>query len=150
MNTNTVLAHDFTTTQVDYTQLSEAELLRAALAGENGAWRELQRRYGKTVHDRISWVALKYSSLLDSDAVEEMEQDFWCSLVWNDMAKLRAFKPKRGRRKTFRRLGSWLSMLALRSALSYVDKKCHREQRGGVIDKLLDETDGTDDVEGGE
>jgi hypothetical protein len=131
---------------INYTKLSEADLLLAALQRDERAWVELKRRYGKTVRDRFTWVALKFEDILDSDAADEMEQDFWVSLVENDMAKLRAFKPKRGRRKTFRRLGSWLSLLALRSGLHFVEQASHREMTG-IIDKILIAAEGADDVE---
>jgi hypothetical protein len=146
MKTSAAGANEVGTNKIDYAQVSEAELLRLAVASDDGAWRELLRRYGKTVRGRIQWVALKFDSILPSDAVEEMEQEFWCSLVWNDYAKLRAYKPKRGRRKTLARLASWLSMLAVRSALTYVHKSFHREETG-IVDDILRRIEGDDEVE---
>jgi RNA polymerase sigma-70 factor (ECF subfamily) len=111
---------------IDHRQLDDAALLKAVLARDEAAWRELIRRYGALMVRCISKVASRYRAL-SSDAVGEIFSDLTVNLLRDDMRRLRAFDPARGAK-----LGSWLGLLAIHTSYDFLRQLARRP----MLDRL--------------
>ena len=96
-----MVSHAEASPRADVRALDDAELVRATLAKEQAAWRELMRRYAGVLlaaaHDIDA-------GLSDADA-DDVVANLWLSLIERDMHQLRAFDPSRGAA-----LLSWLTI----------------------------------------
>jgi DNA-directed RNA polymerase specialized sigma24 family protein len=91
---------------IDFRTLEDKALLRHVLLKSDPAWRELVRRFDPILRDHVRGWLTKYWIM--SDAVDETMGEFYLRLLANNMRRLRAFDPKRGRH-----LCSWLCLLAV-------------------------------------
>jgi excisionase family DNA binding protein len=81
--------------------LDDAQLVRATLANDQAAWRELMRRHA----DALREAAREASEGIGEADADDVVSDLWLSLIENDMRGLRAFDPSRGAA-----LLSWLTI----------------------------------------
>lgn len=114
--------------------LSERELVDRVIANDGAAWMELQRRYEKSIRGAIFGVLRRYAAVLESDAREDVMQDFYLSLLENDRRRLRVFDPSRSK------LSTWLRLLACNKATNHARKVVNRP-RTIDIDELLAQED---------
>src|SRR6185312_11567406 len=70
------------------TQLDDTDLLRAVLAQDARAWRELVRRHESALRDAVRESA---DGELADDDVDDILGDFWLFLLEDDLRRLRAF-----------------------------------------------------------
>jgi RNA polymerase sigma-70 factor (ECF subfamily) len=95
--------------------LSDVDLLRGLLSLDEGAWNEFHRRYDRMVKTCVHRVLVRFSSIVPSDAVQEVRGSFYASLLANDLHKLRSFDMTRGNK-----LGSWVGLIAINAAWDYL------------------------------
>lgn len=81
--------------------LDDAQLVRATLANDQAAWRELMRRHANALRE----AAREVSEHVGEADADDVVSDLWLSLIENDMRGLRAFDPSRGAA-----LLSWLTI----------------------------------------
>jgi hypothetical protein len=92
--------------RIDVRWLDERALHAAALGNDPEAFAELMRRYDPVVRYHV-WRVLG-GRLLTTEALDEHIADFWCAMVEDDLASLRAWDPERAL------LANWLGTLASR------------------------------------
>jgi RNA polymerase sigma-70 factor (ECF subfamily) len=122
-------------TKSEVRALDDRELIDRVIARDDAAWKEFMRRYQPKIRGAIFSVLKKYAPVLNSDAREDILQDFYLSLLDRDAYKLRVFDPKKGRN-----LGSWLNLLACNSAFDHA-RKIVSHPRTSDIDDLIEEQD---------
>lgn len=93
--------------------LSDRQLLRRVLRGEDRAWSELSRRFRSLIYGCIGQVG-RPAGLSRTD-IEEIYADVLWQLVRRDMDKLRKYDPSRGAK-----LGTWLGMIAVHATYDYL------------------------------
>src|SRR4051812_48486963 len=121
-------------TKVNFREVNDEALVAGVLANDDAAWRELVRRYERNVRGAIFSVFRRYAKVLNSDAREEVLQDFYLSLLENDRYKLRVFDASRSK------LVTWLRMIACQKATDHARKVANRP-RTVDLDELLDQED---------
>lgn len=114
---------------LSYQALTEAELLQRLLTREEAAWGEFHRRYDRMIWTCMHRVLTRFSSVVPSDALQEVRANFYASLLANDMHKLRRFEVERGNK-----LGSWIGLIAINATWDYL-RACSRRP---VADALQD------------
>lgn len=96
-------------------EASETELLHRVLRREERAWAELFRRYRRLMLRCVLKVGARCGRRLSDEDVNDIYADLCCSLVRDDLHKLRVYDPTRGAR-----LSSWLGLLATNAAYDYM------------------------------
>ena len=100
---------------------SDQAVVAAILNGREWGWRELWGRYNNTINRRIRSVIGNCSRLYrSSELFADIRAEFHLALLNNDMARLRAFDPAKGK------LAGWLSMIAHQTAVTYLAKEVRR------------------------
>jgi DNA-directed RNA polymerase specialized sigma24 family protein len=101
--------------KIDWRKADDRTLVDGAIAGINGAWIELMRRFNPALQATVFAVLKKYGRVLGNDVRGDIVQDFYLSLLENDKRKLRVWDPAKGRK-----LGSWLGLLICQTAINEV------------------------------
>ena len=101
----------------------DAALVQSLIAGNAGAWRTFETRYGRLILSCISRVTSRFACVR-ADDVREIQATLYLELLSNDKRKLRSFEPERGTR-----FGTWLGLLATHTAYDFLrrarrDSKC--------------------------
>ena len=91
------------------------ELLDACIANDQTAWRELVRRYDKSLRGVIYATLEPYREQLQSDYRDDVMGAFWLKAVDNDKRALRCFDWNAGKA-----LFKWFSFLVAQCAIDYV------------------------------
>lgn len=111
-----------------YQSLSESDLLQRLLTTEAAAWAEFHRRYDRMIWTCVHRVIARFSSVVASDAIQEIRGNFYASLFANDMHKLRRFEIERGNK-----LGSWIGLIAINATWDYLRATARRP----VVDPMM-------------
>ncbi len=91
------------------------ELLDACIANDQAAWRELVRRYDKSLRGVVYATLQPYRKKLASDYRDDVMGAFWLKLVDNDKRAIRCFDWNAGKA-----LFNWFSFLVSQCAIDYV------------------------------
>ena len=87
---------------IDWATIDDHALVRVAadrrdFARSDVAWRELLRRYGRVIEERIQrWALNTCRHFLSAEFSEELRLALYLALLENDMRGLRQFDPNRG------------------------------------------------------
>jgi RNA polymerase sigma-70 factor (ECF subfamily) len=100
------------------TALPDDELLTAVVAGEDGAWPELMRRYQRLLVGCVRKALRRYRVFVSEDDIEDVVATVHVNLVKDDYKKLRSFDPTRGYR-----LSSWIGLIATTTALDALRRR---------------------------
>lgn len=103
------------TTQTHPGTLDESQLLAGLLVRDPAAWREFHRRYDRMIWTCVHRVLTRFSTVVASDAMQEIRATFYASLFANDMHKLRSFEVERGNK-----LGTWIGLLAINATWDHL------------------------------
>ena len=101
------------TKETDVRWLDEVALHKAAVGGDEEAFAELMRRFEPMVRTQLARVACE-------EAINEAMAGFWCGLITDDLAQLRAWAPE---------LGGLLAQWVMRLAALAVRSR----QKAGVV-----------------
>ncbi|HTM44643.1 MAG TPA: sigma-70 family RNA polymerase sigma factor [Polyangiaceae bacterium] len=111
----------------------DLKLLSGLLSDSPEAWRELNQRYGRQIHNAIARVTNRFRSVLSTDDGGEIYAIFCMQLLANDKRKLRTFDVSRGMS-----LGGWLGMLATHAAYDLLRSRRHspKSDSGAVLESF--------------
>jgi RNA polymerase sigma-70 factor (ECF subfamily) len=121
---NVAVARTFAPRREAPESLTDVALLEGMFARDEAAWREFCRRYERLIWRCITKVTTRFGNVLSGEDVREIQANFLCTLMANDMRKLRLFRPEKGNR-----LGTWIGMLAINTAWDYL--RCVARQPAG-------------------
>lgn len=118
---------------MDYSKLSEGDLLKACLHSDRDAWEAFVIRFSKLIYHSLYRTFKAKNFSFDSQAVDDLYQEVFLSLVKDKFKKLRQFKGKNNCS-----LASWLWMIASRKAIDLM--RSHKS----LIPLESDSADGAD------
>jgi len=98
--------------------MSEREFIQRCLKHDKAAWDEFVDRYSRLIYNYIYSVFKIKGFTPSSDAVEELFQEVFLSLIKDNFQKLRQF---RGRNNAS--LASWLRIITINFCLDHLKKK---------------------------
>jgi RNA polymerase sigma factor (sigma-70 family) len=96
----------------------EKTLIAGCAKGEKAAWDTFVREFSSLVYHAIKKTFNLYHSNSRSDAVEELYQEVFVSLLRDDCKKLRQFRGDRGCS-----LASWLRVVASRQTIDFLRRQ---------------------------
>jgi RNA polymerase sigma-70 factor (ECF subfamily) len=99
---------------VDYSKLSDADLLKACLDDEREAWQAFVIRFSKLIYHSLYRTFKAKNFSFDFQVADDLYQEVFLSLVKDKCKKLRQFKGKNNCS-----LASWLRMIAARTAIDF-------------------------------
>jgi RNA polymerase sigma factor (sigma-70 family) len=102
----------------------ESRLIPALIAGDEQAWRELWLHYRPVMLRSITSVSSRFRRVLSADDEQEIFATLCIRLLEDDRRRLAAFDPDRGCS-----LGTWLGMLAVRTAHDVLRQRRRESQR---------------------
>lgn len=108
----------------------EASLVRATLADDQAAWREIVNRFSMTLRRAV----IESGRVAEAD-VDDLLSDFWFSLIEDDKRRLRSFDPNRG--ASFL---TWLSIRLLQVVAAHASREAERPEFVSLQNvKMLDD-----------
>jgi DNA-directed RNA polymerase specialized sigma24 family protein len=118
---------------INWPEVDDAALVAAMIANDNGAWRELARRYGGTIDGRIRFVISMCDAYYkSSDTFDDIKSEFHVALLANDRARLHQFDATRAP------LATWLSLIAQQTAAKHLVRVARRPIPDEVLAQLQD------------
>lgn len=111
------------------TPYAEQELVDAMLAGDDRAWTDFHKRYGRLIYRCITKVTGRFTNIVSSEDIREIYSTLALQLLANDMRKLRSFDPSRGSR-----FGTWIGMLAINAAYDHLRMIRREPNRGSFVE----------------
>jgi RNA polymerase sigma-70 factor, ECF subfamily len=100
------------------TELTDDELRVAVIAGRDGAWPELMRRYQRLLVGCVRKALRRYRLFVTDEDIDDVVATVQVGLVKDDYKKLRSFDPTRGYR-----LSSWIGLIATTTALDALRRR---------------------------
>lgn len=100
---------------MDYSKLSEGDLLKKCLHGDKDAWDVFVIKYSKLIYHSICRTFKAKNFSFNSQAADDLHQDVFLLLYKSNFKKLRQFKGKNNCS-----LASWLRMIASRTAIDFM------------------------------
>ena len=108
-------------TAIDARTLDDAAVVRATLAGDEPAWRELMRRFTPALRQAVR----DAGDAIAEAGVDDVIGELWLSLVEQGMRRLRSFDPTRG--------ASLVTWLTIRASQLAHDRGARRQTTQGAI-----------------
>jgi RNA polymerase sigma factor (sigma-70 family) len=126
---------------MDYSELSEGDLLKKCLHGDRDAWEAFVTKFSNLIYHSLHQTFRSKNLSLDSQIADDLYQDVFLSLYGNNFKKLRQFKGKNNCS-----LASWLRMITSRTAIDFMrSHKSHVPLKSASAD----EDDMTDTLSNG-
>lgn len=100
---------------MDYSKLSEGDLLKKCLHGDRDAWYAFVIKYSNLIYHSLYQTFKAKNFLFNSQVTDDLYQDVFLSLVKDKFKKLRQFEGKNNCS-----LASWLRMIASRTAIDFI------------------------------
>lgn len=108
---------------------TEQELIDGMIDGDEYAWVEFHKRYGRLIYRCITKVTGRFSSVVCAEDIREIYATLVLQLLSNDMHKLRSFDPERGNR-----FGTWIGMLAINASYDHLRAVRREPNRGSLTE----------------
>jgi RNA polymerase sigma-70 factor (ECF subfamily) len=116
---------------MDYSKLSEGDLLKKCLRGDGGAWDAFVIKFSKLIYHTLYQTFKAKNIHFDSHLADDLYQEVYLSLYKSNFKKLRQFKGKNNCS-----LASWLRMIASRTAIDFMrSHKSHISVESAPIDE---------------
>lgn len=138
------VAEQSKTGPIDFREVDDLTLLAFVFDHCEPAWCEFMRRFRRPVRGKLSSVIKSYATILDSEARDELMQDFYLRLLDEDMRRLRMFTPGRGKLVTF------LRRVMRNLALDYMRKAENRPTEVDIDELLFEEDSAPEEEEASE
>jgi len=103
---------------MDYSRLSEGDILKSCLEGKKDGWDAFVVRYSNLIYHSLYQTFKAKNFFFQSQIIDDLYQDVFLSLIKDDYKKLRQFKGKNGCT-----LSSWLRMIASQTAIDFMRKQ---------------------------
>lgn len=100
---------------MDYSKLSEGDLLKKCLHGDRDAWHAFVIKYSNLIYHSLYRTFKAKNFSFNPQAADDLYQDVFLSLVKDKFKKLRQFKGKNNCS-----LASWLRMITSRTAIDFM------------------------------
>jgi RNA polymerase sigma-70 factor (ECF subfamily) len=100
---------------MDYSKLSEGDLLKKCLHGDRDAWDAFVIKFSKLIYHTLYQTFKAKNFSFDSQIIDDLYQDVFLVLYKNNFRKLKQFKGKNNCS-----LASWLRMIASRTAIDFM------------------------------
>ena len=100
---------------MDYSKLSEGDLLKKCLHADRDAWDTFIIKYSKLIYHTLYQTFKAKNIYFDSHLADDLYQEVYLSLYKSNFKKLRQFKGKNNCS-----LASWLRMIASRTAIDFM------------------------------
>jgi len=108
--------------KIDFTTIDERDLVAQLVRGNEVAWREFVRQYEAPLrHAAHVKLRIAMRTLLPSDCVGDVVQEFYAELLANDFRKLRIMSAETT-------LARWLTMLIRQTAVEHI-RAARRQQQ---------------------
>ncbi len=132
-NSKTEVERQGNASAIDFREVDDLTLLAFVFEKSNPAFAELMRRLRRPVRGKLSSILKSYATVLDSEARDDLMQDFYLRLLDEDMRRLRMFTPGRGKLVTF------LRRVMRNFALDFVRKVENRPYSVDIDEVLFEE-----------
>ncbi|MGE5302342.1 MAG: RNA polymerase sigma factor, partial [Alphaproteobacteria bacterium] len=96
----------------------EKSLLAGCIRGDKASWDAFVLQYSALVYHTIRKTFGLHHAKLNDDVIEDLYQEFFVSILRDDLKKLRQFKGDRGCT-----LASWLRLVAARLTIDFLRKQ---------------------------
>ncbi|MCB9536121.1 MAG: sigma-70 family RNA polymerase sigma factor [Myxococcales bacterium] len=121
-------------------QPTDLELLQGCIAGERRAWDRFVERFTRYVYYLIQLTGRRYGAAFGDDAVADLHNDVFLSLIEDDRRRLRAFEGRNGCS-----VRSWIRVITIRKTLDALRRRRPHlsldatVEEGGAAPQLADE-----------
>ena len=97
--------------------MNDLEFVQRCIKGEKPAWDEFLRQYSRLIYNYIHSVLNAKAYFPAQGLIDDIFQDFFCSLIKDDYRKLATFKARNGCT-----LASWLRQVTINFTIDYLRK----------------------------